>query len=483
MDVATRRFGILDREQQRAQHEMAALEDEKIFAAVKAGNISVNDEVNKGAVNPVTTATGGLSPESLADAWAEVEQYDIPVTNVIVHAKQQRDLRLWTHRNFDPVRKCCGPIRRRVGEQRAISGNTPRGQFRGKTGGKRITGIRRDYTLSTQGKTLGDDIVRSAWQHAELAEMTSRLPEEGNSNNKSWTQREMLKTGLTANMPSINSTICKNLSPKSFVPKSKNLRNMRQLAGKNQYQCGYVVGVYYGDGSVAKDSKTGKKKTIQLSSIDLEFTEKFLVCLELLTGKTGRIKYEESNTAYGVAKTFRATVHSIEWATWLFGAYPKNQLPRMESREFARGFLEGLMDSEGYVSKNKPTPHCKYGTFESGISGKNEWIHLLAPLFEQFGIKSTPRKQWLHKKFWYYTLRFNLMSLAKSDLSFCIKRKIEKLEQYRQMVRSSTTVRRAHLDYDSIDVMTQSDLHGDMQSPMETVGPIMDSFVSSKQTP
>jgi len=33
MDVATRRFNILDREQERAQHELATLEDDKVFAA------------------------------------------------------------------------------------------------------------------------------------------------------------------------------------------------------------------------------------------------------------------------------------------------------------------------------------------------------------------------------------------------------------------------------------------------------------------
>jgi len=27
----------------------------------------------------------------------------IPVANVIIHAQQQKDLRQWTNRNFDPV--------------------------------------------------------------------------------------------------------------------------------------------------------------------------------------------------------------------------------------------------------------------------------------------------------------------------------------------------------------------------------------------
>lgn len=103
MDVATRRFGILDRVQEKAQIEMAGLEDDKIFSAFKNSGISVPDAVNNGVINPIVTGSKGLSPEVAAQAFAAVEQYDIPVANIIVNAQQQRDLRLWSHRNYDPV--------------------------------------------------------------------------------------------------------------------------------------------------------------------------------------------------------------------------------------------------------------------------------------------------------------------------------------------------------------------------------------------
>ena len=107
MDVATRRFNILDREQERAQREMAKLEDDKVFAAFGNANINVPDLVNNGVINPIVTNTAnsgaGLSPVVAAQAFAEVEQYDIPVTNIVLHANQQQDLRLWTNRNYDPV--------------------------------------------------------------------------------------------------------------------------------------------------------------------------------------------------------------------------------------------------------------------------------------------------------------------------------------------------------------------------------------------
>jgi len=102
-DVATRRFGILDRAQERGQIELAKLEDTKVFAAFKTANLNVSDAVNNGVVNPVVTSSIGLDPQTAANCFANVEQYDIPVANVIVHAQQQRDLRMWAKRDFDPV--------------------------------------------------------------------------------------------------------------------------------------------------------------------------------------------------------------------------------------------------------------------------------------------------------------------------------------------------------------------------------------------
>lgn len=85
---------------------MARIEDNTVFAAFKNENFTsstFNDLVNQGVFNPVVTSTTGFDPTSAAQAFANVEQYDIPVANIIVNAQQQKDLRLWTHRNYDPV--------------------------------------------------------------------------------------------------------------------------------------------------------------------------------------------------------------------------------------------------------------------------------------------------------------------------------------------------------------------------------------------
>lgn len=103
LDVSVRRFNILDREQERAQHEMAKLEDDNGFAAIRNANLVGNDIVNANQVNAAVTSTAGLSLGALADGFALVQQWDIPVANVVLHALQTRDIRVWTNRQFDPV--------------------------------------------------------------------------------------------------------------------------------------------------------------------------------------------------------------------------------------------------------------------------------------------------------------------------------------------------------------------------------------------
>lgn len=49
------------------------------------------------------TSSSGLTLGALADGFALVSQFDIPVANVVLHALQTRDIRVWTNRQFDPV--------------------------------------------------------------------------------------------------------------------------------------------------------------------------------------------------------------------------------------------------------------------------------------------------------------------------------------------------------------------------------------------
>lgn len=97
LDAATARFDQLNREQIRAQHELAALEDVKVFNAIHYASLSATDR------NALTTGANGLQRGKLATMFSLVEAYDAPIANVLMHAAQLRDIRNWTSEEFDPV--------------------------------------------------------------------------------------------------------------------------------------------------------------------------------------------------------------------------------------------------------------------------------------------------------------------------------------------------------------------------------------------
>lgn len=97
LEVAVRRFNILDREQVRARAEMAEVEDSEsfgVFAAAATATTSANAEI---------TTYSDVSRESLSAGFAEVEDNDAPVANVVLRATQYRDIRTWDGTDFDPV--------------------------------------------------------------------------------------------------------------------------------------------------------------------------------------------------------------------------------------------------------------------------------------------------------------------------------------------------------------------------------------------
>jgi len=102
-DVPVSRFDILNRSQQKAQHKMAELEDSKIFTAIHFSSLAASSGPNPLTTNASGGYPSGLCRGMLADAFSYPEAYDAPIANVILHARQYRDLREWTHQQWDPV--------------------------------------------------------------------------------------------------------------------------------------------------------------------------------------------------------------------------------------------------------------------------------------------------------------------------------------------------------------------------------------------
>jgi len=102
IEVATRRFDILNREQVRARAEMAAQEDVEVLSLLntEAGLHTVADPVTGKSVG---TVTGTFTLANMAQLYANIESNDAPVENVIMHAQQYRNIRTLAGETFDPV--------------------------------------------------------------------------------------------------------------------------------------------------------------------------------------------------------------------------------------------------------------------------------------------------------------------------------------------------------------------------------------------
>lgn len=97
LEIAVRRFNILDREQVRARAEMAEVEDTEVLSALRFGATAATSR------NPVVDTFSDVSREALSEAFANIEAQDAPVANVIMNPRDYRDIRTWDGNDFDPV--------------------------------------------------------------------------------------------------------------------------------------------------------------------------------------------------------------------------------------------------------------------------------------------------------------------------------------------------------------------------------------------
>lgn len=97
LEVAVRRFAILDRAQEKGYIEMAKEEDRRVFAAIDYGATTAPDH------NTVVVGTAGLTRAKLSDLFLEIEKHNTPVANILMNPAQYRDLRNWGNNELDPV--------------------------------------------------------------------------------------------------------------------------------------------------------------------------------------------------------------------------------------------------------------------------------------------------------------------------------------------------------------------------------------------
>ena len=228
-----------------------------------------------------------------------------------------------------------------------------------------------------------------------------------------------------------------------ILPKSNNksVGTIRSQGNMNK-NLAYVLGVFLGDGSICSD-----KRTFMLQAIDLDFVERAASSLKKLSDNSIRIT-EENRLTTANRKVFSVRVSDVALCNELTGlTFGRNNIPidfLFWDNLFQKEFISGVLDSEGYVSKTKIHSYGgqEVADVKIGIGACDLWIYELHRFCQEVGIKVgviTREKLKSGKIFAKFT--FNKKSFIEKGLYFNIRRKQDRIENYKLLFPGSTTKR------------------------------------------
>lgn len=189
------------------------------------------------------------------------------------------------------------------------------------------------------------------------------------------------------------------------------------------------MGVLLGDGFFGKN-KNGTHAYLMLKSVDKDFVVKFKETVSAITGKEYSIytrdpKKKNWNVLH-ICKCYDPElVAEFKDMTRNKTVVPNSILDGEENTQIA--FLQGLMDSEGWISVQlRP---MKQSQITLAFANTSSWTKDVWHLFRKLGIEvsklyrsSKPNKKEL------YWFKINIVDYLKKGLSFNIERKRNRLE-------------------------------------------------------
>jgi len=195
----------------------------------------------------------------------------------------------------------------------------------------------------------------------------------------------------------------------------------------------YIIGVYFGDGSITLDKNY--KYKIKLKVADREFAEAFRDALKSI-GANPILGFEKN-----ITRSSRWYVEATSKDLFMFLKQPKEKLFKV-AKEYPREFLRGFFDSEAYVFVDRYNPRRAY---VSASNYDKKVLEFCQELLDELDIhskiylsreKGTPVR--IRGKFYRYTQNFYELriyrrkSVAKFtlDIGFTIQRKQEKLQPF-----------------------------------------------------
>lgn len=204
--------------------------------------------------------------------------------------------------------------------------------------------------------------------------------------------------------------------------------NIGQSAGKSY---AYLLGVYLGDGCVTTQ---GGYPVFRLNAIDGDFVQATKEALEDLTDRPINV------CVHAVKKSSKPN-HSLRCgdpeicANLKEVSQDKEIIPEFVfdwPEELQMKFVEGLMDSEGYVAVNRKW-ETACSRYFMGFKSCDKWVLDFHKILTGLGVKTgeiteeKPRKPWYKVPVRFY---IKMQSWVDSGLKFNIKRKQDRVDEW-----------------------------------------------------
>ena len=215
---------------------------------------------------------------------------------------------------------------------------------------------------------------------------------------------------------------------------------------KEIFELGYILGVYFGDGSIVVVPK--KKSYFQLNTIDKEFAEYVQKCFSLFVGPVTAEIGESQDARKGRRLLYRITICATAFCDYIRHLCGnKETIPSMvfTNRDVKLGFIAGFFDSEGWVSESKKICDNQkskyYGNkmYRVGFGCTNKDVtETVGKFMRDFGVDiNTLDSALIPSGKTFYRYFPNIDSFVNASIPISIVRKKNRLENYRRFYMSS----------------------------------------------
>jgi hypothetical protein len=219
----------------------------------------------------------------------------------------------------------------------------------------------------------------------------------------------------------------------------------------------YHLGVYMGDGFLERYYRPNSRCTyIGLKSIDLDFVQHWVNVMERLTGKRYAIHTEKAQTVkHNVRYRARAANKELVEMTLLMTG-EKTKVPDEilhGEPEVKKAFLQGLMDSEAWISAILKPLGMSYISLSFGVT--DHWCKEVEMLFNELGIETSKmqhKKSYIHpisktprKEF--FAFNIHVLQYVDAGMGFTMKRKQDRLNYCTTILRDHTRNYPSYADY------------------------------------